>query len=112
MALGSSWATQLVRGSANLRLTSEVAMFAKRFFYFCAGLLFLIPSESTATRTREGFERLAQIKRVFVAPLGNDVGSDIVREKIRLELVRTGRLEVLERPDSADAIFMGAAVVE
>jgi len=55
--------------------------------------------------------KLANIRKIYIASLGNEEGSDLVREQIRLRLVKTERFSVVERPESADAVLTGVAGV-
>ena len=55
--------------------------------------------------------RLAEIRTIYVDELGTDQGSSLIREKIRVRLMESGRFRVTENPDKADAILTGAAGV-
>jgi len=56
--------------------------------------------------------RLASVKKIYIDSLGNEEGSDLVREKIRKLLVESDRFTVVESPDRSDAILTGVAGVE
>jgi hypothetical protein len=56
-------------------------------------------------------QQLGQIRTIYIEELGAEDGSDLVREKIRLELSKTDRFTVVERPDQADAVLRGTAGV-
>src|SRR5207245_674349 len=56
--------------------------------------------------------KLGSIKRIYIGDLGREEGSDLVREKIRLALMKCDRFRVVEQPESADAILTGVAGVE
>ena len=60
----------------------------------------------------EEYPALAKIKRIYIANLGNEEGSGLVREKIRLRLAKSARMSVVENPDQADAILTGVAGVD
>ena len=55
--------------------------------------------------------RLADVRAIYVDDLGSDAGADLIREKIKMRLVESGRFTVVESPGSADAILAGAAAV-
>jgi hypothetical protein len=55
---------------------------------------------------------LAGIKSIHLGNFGGGEGSDLVREKLRVRLISSGRFEVVEIPDRADAILTGSAGVE
>jgi hypothetical protein len=52
---------------------------------------------------------LARIHKIYVDQLGKGEGSELLREKIRVGLIKSGRFSVVERPEAADAIMTGAA---
>lgn len=53
--------------------------------------------------------RLADVKAVFVAPLGSADGSDLIRQKVINRLVKSGLVTVTEEPQNADAVLIGAS---
>jgi hypothetical protein len=55
--------------------------------------------------------KLANIHKIYLDSLGNEEGSDLVREKIRLRLAKSDRFSVVERAESADAVLTGVAGV-
>jgi len=55
---------------------------------------------------------LVNVKKIYISELGREEGADLVREKIRVELMKSGRFTVVEKPDGADAILTGVAGVE
>ena len=56
--------------------------------------------------------QLKEIKKIYLSELGTTDSSDLVREKIRLRLMQTGKFTVVERREDADAIFTGTVVME
>ena len=56
--------------------------------------------------------KLVNVKKIYIGDLGGEDGSDLVREKIRVRLMKSDRFAVVETPDSADAILTGVAGVE
>lgn len=54
---------------------------------------------------------LASVRKIYITELGREEGADLVREKIRVELMKSGRFTVLEKPDGADALLTGVAGV-
>jgi hypothetical protein len=55
--------------------------------------------------------KLSSVKRIYIGDLGREERSDLVREKIRLALMKSDRFRVVEKPESADAILTGVAGV-
>lgn len=55
---------------------------------------------------------LASIKSIYLGDFGSEQGADLVREKLRIRLTNSGRFEVVELPDYADAILTGSAGVD
>lgn len=53
--------------------------------------------------------RLKEIKTIYVDQLGSEEGADLVREKIKLRLLKSKRFTLVEDRDAADAILSGAA---
>jgi phosphate ABC transporter phosphate-binding protein len=51
---------------------------------------------------------LSQIKKVYVAPLGNQKGADTIRNRIADRLRASGKLSVVDSPREADATITGA----
>ncbi len=66
----------------------------------------------TAFATGDSFPRLKNIKKIFVSDLGDQAGSDLIKEKIKIRLVKSGRFSVVESSEDADAILTGVAGVE
>ena len=46
---------------------------------------------------------LKNVKKIYVAELGKQPESDLIREKIRLRLMKSGRFTVVDKPEDADA---------
>ncbi|MBX9877517.1 MAG: hypothetical protein K2Y22_03590 [Candidatus Obscuribacterales bacterium] len=56
-------------------------------------------------------QRLGDIKKIFISPLGTADGSELIRQKVISKLVKSTIITVVESPDDADAILSGAAEV-
>lgn len=54
-------------------------------------------------------ERLSDIKKIFVAPLGTVMGAELIRQKLINCLINAGAITIVDSPDEADAILNGAA---
>ncbi len=54
---------------------------------------------------------LNEIHKIYLGDFGAGEGADLVREKLRLRLVETGRFSVVESVDAAEAVLTGAAGV-
>lgn len=54
---------------------------------------------------------LTNIKSVWVAPLGSDADSELIRQKLINRLGKSGIFEVVEARSDADAALMGAAEI-
>jgi hypothetical protein len=80
---------------------------------FSCSLLGCAPRHrASPTPEIEEFPALSQIRRIYIANLGNEEGSGLVREKIRLRLAKSTRISVVENPAQADAILTGVAGVD
>lgn len=55
---------------------------------------------------------LAGIRSIYLGSFGGGDGSDLVREKMRVILINSGRFEVVENQDRADALLIGTAGVD
>ena len=60
----------------------------------------------------ESVLKLRAVKKIFVGELGRTDNADIVREKIKQRLNRTGVFSVVERKSEADAVLTGTVVIE
>ena len=54
--------------------------------------------------------QLIDVKKIYVGSLGE--GSEVVQEKIKLRLTKSKRYEVVDRPEDADAMLVGAIAIE
>ena len=50
---------------------------------------------------------LKDIKTIYVGSFGNDKGADLIRAKVISRIVKSGRLQVVESEEQADAILTG-----
>jgi hypothetical protein len=66
------------------------------------------PVPVPAVESPKGLTSPRQIRRVFVASLGDDGESRLLREKVRAELLKTKKFEVVDAPTAAQAIVQGA----
>ncbi len=55
---------------------------------------------------------LKTVKKVYIAELGKRPESDLIREKIRLRLMKSKRFTVVDKPEEADATLTGSAGLE
>jgi hypothetical protein len=55
---------------------------------------------------------LGGIRSIYLGDFGGGEGADLVREKLRVRLLNSGRFELVESPDRADAVMTGSAGVE
>lgn len=58
-----------------------------------------------------GVQHLRDVKTVYVGSFGDALGADVIRNKLISHLVKSGRIEVVEKEDQADAILTGAGQV-
>lgn len=56
--------------------------------------------------------QLRDIKKIYVTELGTTDKSDIIRNKIQLRLVKTGKFTIVDRREDADAVLTGTVVME
>ena len=59
----------------------------------------------------DGVQHLRDVKRVYVGSFGDAVGADVIRNKVIAHLVKSGRIEVVEKAEQADSILTGAGQV-
>jgi hypothetical protein len=57
-------------------------------------------------------EALVDVKSIYLGDFGNTEGAALVREKLRMRLLNSHRFDVVETPERADAILVGAAGVD
>jgi hypothetical protein len=69
-------------------------------------------SQSAVNVTTVGQPRLADVKTIYVEPLGSDTSSQLIRSKLINRLIKDGTLSVSESPDNVDAILKGAADID
>lgn len=72
-------------------------------------ILICISSVLAAAQDRS---KLSDIKKIYIGELGKEETSDLVREKIRVRLMKSNRFIVVETPEAADAVLTGVAGVE
>lgn len=53
--------------------------------------------------------QLVKIKKIYLGDLGKEEGADLVKEKLRLRLMKSERFVVVETPEEADAVLTGVA---
>lgn len=58
-----------------------------------------------------GVQHLRDVKKVYVGSFGDSAGADVIRNKLISHLVKSGRIEVVEKEDQADAILTGAGQI-
>jgi hypothetical protein len=56
--------------------------------------------------------RLANIQKIYIDDLGNEDGSDVVRERIQLRLLKYGHFMVVDKPELAEGVLTGEAAVK
>jgi tetratricopeptide (TPR) repeat protein len=59
----------------------------------------------------QGAQRLQDVRRIYVGSFGAEEGAEVIRTKVITRLVKTGRFEVVQSADQADAILTGASYV-
>jgi hypothetical protein len=47
------------------------------------------------------------VRKLYIAPLGDDAGATLVHDRIAKELAASGRFEVVDAEDQADAVLSG-----
>ncbi len=59
----------------------------------------------------EGKSKLSQVTKIYVSELGRTDDADIIHEKIKLRLAKTGQYSVVDRAEKADAVLTGTVVI-
>lgn len=82
-----------------------------KIFYFLVLVVFslVVLAEARSDSTNS---QLRDVKKIYVAELGTTDSSDIIREKLKIRLMQTGKFTVVERESEADAIFTGTVVMD
>jgi hypothetical protein len=57
------------------------------------------------------YSALMEVKSIYIDDFGGAEGSDLVREKLLVRLINSGRFNVVENQDRADALLVGSAGV-
>jgi hypothetical protein len=55
---------------------------------------------------------LRDVCSLYIDELGRESGADIIREKIRVRLEKSGRFRIVPGPSTADAVLTGVAAIE
>lgn len=89
----------------------------KRFIFstiLLSVLTFLVSCTSSGQRLSLAPDQhaLAGIRSIYLGSFGGGDGADLVREKLRVILLNSGRFEVVENQDRADALLIGTAGVD
>ncbi len=65
---------------------------------------------ATAVCLAEGpVQRISEVKKLYVASLGTVDGSDLIREKLIVQLIKSGKVSIVDSPEDADATLLGLA---
>lgn len=56
--------------------------------------------------------QIRDVKRIYVSELGTTDSASIIREKIKLRLIESGKFTVVDRKEDADAVLTGTVVME
>jgi hypothetical protein len=75
-------------------------------------LLPILASCARAVASADFFPRLAEVRRVYVAPLGSSVDAERVRDRVRQLLSESSRFTIVDEASAADAILGGVAGVK
>jgi len=67
---------------------------------------------SSVSEEVEEYDRLASVHKIYLGSFGTREGADLIKEKIRLRLIKSKRFAVVERQDQADAVLMGSAHIQ
>jgi len=64
-------------------------------------------SEPAKTLKTKSVSRLGQVKAIYVAHFSDGEGAAVLREKVVNRLLQSGRFQVANTPEEADAVFVG-----
>jgi hypothetical protein len=62
-------------------------------------------------QSSEANAKLREVRKIYLGELGRTDDADIIREKIKLRLVKSGKFMVVNRQTEADAILTGTVVI-
>jgi hypothetical protein len=74
-------------------------------------LLCLLGASGLVSAQTGDAQRLQDVHKIYVDSLGNGDGADVIRSKVITKLVKSGRFDVVQNPDQADAVLIGASQV-
>jgi hypothetical protein len=72
-------------------------------------MLLCLLGASGLVSAQSGIQRLQDVHKIYLDSLGNGDGADVIRSKIITKLVKSGRIDVVQNPDQADAVLIGAS---
>jgi len=72
--------------------------------YFLVSLCVLLLTTSVLAQNGQ---KLVGVKKIYLGELGRSEAADLVREKIRLRLMKVERFSLVESAEKADAILTG-----
>lgn len=77
-------------------------------------LLLIVFSSAVLTnaQNKSSNPQLKDIKKIYVSALGSTDKSDVIREKIKIRLMKTGKFTIVDRKEESDAILTGSVVME
>jgi phosphate transport system substrate-binding protein len=75
---------------------------------FCFVALYLLFSVAGSAARAQTAESLSNVKKVYVDSFGRDDAANALRERMIKQLRKTGRLEVVNTPNAADALIKGS----
>jgi phosphate ABC transporter phosphate-binding protein len=79
---------------------------SKLLFLFAA--LYLLLSVTGNTARAQTAKSLSNVKKVYVDSFGHDDAANTLRERMIKQLRKTGRLEIVDTPNAADALIKGS----
>ena len=74
-------------------------------------MLLCLLGTSGILSAQTGVRRLQDVHSIYVDSLGNGDGADLIRSKVITKLVKSGRFDVVQNPDQADVVLIGASQI-
>jgi len=73
-------------------------------------MLFCLLGASGLVSAQTGVQRLRDVRKIYCDSFGNGEWADVIRSKVISHLVKSGKFDVVQKPDQADAVLIGASM--
>src|SRR5271154_1379528 len=88
-------------------LRAAIRKFSSKLL-FCFATMCLLFSVAGSAAYAQTAESLSNVKKVYIDSFGHDDAANTLRERMIKQLRKTGRLEIVNTPNAADALIKGS----